>query len=191
MPRKAIFSQEDIINAGFELTRRHGMQSLSARKLADELNASTAPVYSYIGSIDAARRQILDRAEELLFEYVKIGYSDEAALNFQIGIIRFARDESNLFKALFIQQENPQRLIEECRARLAEELEKDLSTQDLAGDEFQHNADNRWIFTFGIALMVQTGSFDASDERSVIDKLQSVSTSYSMQSPGEQLSMGF
>jgi len=191
MPRKAIFNQEDIINAGFEFARRHGMQSLSARKLADELNASTAPVYSYMGSIEAVRHQILDRAEELLFEYVKIGYSDEAALNFQVGIIRFARDETNLFTSLFIQQENPQRLIEECGSRLAEELEKDTSVQDFAREDLQQCAENRWIFTFGIALMVQTGSFDASDERSVIDKLKSFGHARAIQSSGEQLSMGF
>lgn len=191
MPRKAIFNQEDIIEAGFEFARRYGIQSLSARKLADELHASTAPVYSYIGSIEAVRHQILDRAEELLFEYIKIGYSEEAALNFQVGIIRFARDETNLFKALFIQQENPQRLIEECGAKLAEELEKDTSVHDFAGEALKDYAENRWIFTFGIALMVQTGSFDASDERTVIDKLKSFGNSRAIQSPGEQLSMGF
>ena len=44
--RKPVFSREDVVAAGLALVRREGMALMTARRVADELESSTAPVYS-------------------------------------------------------------------------------------------------------------------------------------------------
>ena len=59
--RKTVFTREDVIAAGLKVMARDGLSQLSARRVADELNSSTAPVYSNFASMeelaDAVKRE--------------------------------------------------------------------------------------------------------------------------------------
>ncbi len=194
MPRKAIFNQEDIIQAGFEVTRREGLQGLSARKLANELHASTAPVYSYIGSIDAVRKEVLKEAKTLLFEYLWQEYTDLISLNVQTGLVCFSRDEPQLFSALFLEGGLNITLIEEYKSELLKSFKMDFPDIPLPEPEVSNLIERRWIYTFGLATLTQIKAYDAFDIQNVIEFLQefnNLGTSGALKMPGEQLSMGF
>ena len=62
MPPKTIFLREDVINAAFELVKKSGFRDFTARKIAEELNSSTAPVYSCFNSMDELKEEEIGRA---------------------------------------------------------------------------------------------------------------------------------
>ena len=45
MPRNVVISKENILNAGFDITRKYGITKVSNRELAKYLNCSIRPIY--------------------------------------------------------------------------------------------------------------------------------------------------
>ena len=45
MPRKFLFTKEQIVNAALELIRKKGMDALTARALGEELGSSAKPIF--------------------------------------------------------------------------------------------------------------------------------------------------
>ncbi len=52
MVRKSVFSREEIIQAGFDLVDKQGLEQLTARNVAEEIGSSTAPVYSNFNNME-------------------------------------------------------------------------------------------------------------------------------------------
>lgn len=58
MARPAKFTREEILEAAHALARREGADAVTARRLADELGASTAVFYSHFEGIPALREEL-------------------------------------------------------------------------------------------------------------------------------------
>ena len=52
MPPKAKFTKDEMINAALAITRRSGIETVTAREMAAELGVSTRPIFTYFKSID-------------------------------------------------------------------------------------------------------------------------------------------
>ena len=50
MPKKAIFTKEQIFKKAFEVFKQNGLEAITARNLAKSLNSSPAPIYSFYGA---------------------------------------------------------------------------------------------------------------------------------------------
>ena len=103
MPRSTKYTKEVISVAAYELVRREGASSLTARRLAAELGCSTAPLFTAFPSIDAVRDEVIKRSYSLYSDYLKKAMQEPlpfkaAGLNY----IRFAKDEPKLFALLFM-----------------------------------------------------------------------------------------
>lgn len=103
MPRKPMYTREEILYCAYEMVRRDGIESLSARNLARELDTSVAPIFTAFSSIDELISAVVDRAKALYDQYVSEGLSE--SLPFKgagMKYIAFAKDEPKLFKLLFM-----------------------------------------------------------------------------------------
>ncbi len=98
MPRKVSVHAEQILDAAFELVRRDGLQSLTARAVAREVGCSTQPVYRAWQSMEQLRAAVVERAERLCVQYLTSNPGDEQPfLQVGLGNLRFARDEPELY----------------------------------------------------------------------------------------------
>ena len=104
MPPKAKFSKEEIVQAAFNIVQQKGLPALTARRVARNLKSSTAPVYSYFQSMNQLEREVIAEAVDMLHQYTLRPYTDRVFLNMGTGIAIFARDQSNLFRALFLEK---------------------------------------------------------------------------------------
>ena len=52
MPKKPIFTKEQVYKTAFEVFKIEGIDGISARNLAKSLGASPAPIYSFYSSIE-------------------------------------------------------------------------------------------------------------------------------------------
>ena len=105
MPPKVKITKEDIINAALDLIRSGGEFAINARSIARELNCSTQPVFSNFATMEELQSAVITAAYELYLGFIKLEvesgkYPQYKA--FGMAYIRFAKEERELFKLLFM-----------------------------------------------------------------------------------------
>ncbi len=159
MPPKVKITKSDIINAAVNIVRQQGDQALNARNIAAALDCSTQPVFSNFTTMEELRLSVIDAADALCREYMRrevesCQYPPYKANG--MAYIRFAKEEKELFKLLYM------------RDRSAEEVppETDLNLQMSSIVQSNTGLDSEsallfhlemWSFVHGIATMTATG----------------------------------
>ena len=105
MPPKVRITKEDIIKTAVELVRERGAEAVNARAVAAALNCSTQPVFSNFATMEDLQEAVLQEAYGFYLEYLqKEAESGEYPRykSFGMAYIRFAAEERELFKLLFM-----------------------------------------------------------------------------------------
>lgn len=103
MPPKKQINKQQIIDKAFEIVRSEGYPSLSARKLAKELNCSTQPIYQTFADMQELKIELIKKAQENMWYYIMNTCDTKLPIELAciIAYIRFARDEKKLFQMIF------------------------------------------------------------------------------------------
>jgi len=168
MPPKVTFTRDDVIDAAFNIVREEGLRDLSARKIAEHLNSSTAPVYSYFASMDELKLEVLGRAETMMLEYARRPYTSSVFLNMGTGLTEFARDNSALFHAMFLENNDSLAIINSFYRSLYDEVMKDDLVSKIPPRERKEVMRRMAIFTHGFASMVCVGLVKDVDKKFII-----------------------
>ncbi len=163
MPPKVKFGKESIVNAAFEIVRKHGWNALSARSIAEELKSSTRPIYSQLTSMKKLEEEVVRKAMTLLEEYIGTTRTGDPWLDHGYGYVLFAKKEKRLFKALLDDKHN--HLYKEISSEIFDNAGEELSDYPLfegIPKELQRRLRaTRWIFVHGMAsLIAQSYEFD-------------------------------
>lgn len=157
MPPKVKITKEEIIKIAVELVRANGEQSINARAIATALNCSTQPIFSNFTTMDQLREAVImaayDRYLEFLKNEVESGrYPQYKA--FGMAYIRFAKEEKELFKLLFMcdRQEKEFTPTLDFKASVQMIMNANGVTEEKA--ELMHF--EMWICVHGIAAMLAT-----------------------------------
>lgn len=158
MPPKFKFTREEIVQAALELTRTEGADGLTARSLAARLGCSVKPIFGLFRSMDEVRRQVLEAADALYQRYLR---EDMAADRYPaykasgMAYIRFAREERELFKLLFMRDRQQEELpAEDASVRpLLALIGSSLGVDEDAARRFHLEM---WLYVHGIATMIAT-----------------------------------
>ncbi len=102
--RKPVFSREDVVAAGLAVVDRYGLAQLSARRVAEELGASTAPVYSNFTNMDELADAVKQAAVTELLASTREQRTDDAFVNMGLGVLRFVWERPAVYAALFLEQ---------------------------------------------------------------------------------------
>ncbi len=157
MPPKVKIIKEDIINVGIEIIRKEGEVSVNARSIAAHLNCSTQPIFSNFTTMEELQNEILLCAHKIYLSFL-----EEEAKNgkypqykaFGMAYIRFAKEEKNLFKMLFMCDRRGKEL------PLTEDFEKSVEMIMEANGVSRETATlmhlEIWTFVHGIASMIAT-----------------------------------
>lgn len=100
MARKTQFSADDVVQAALELIRKNGLAGLSAPAVAEQMGASTMPIYSHFKNMQALEDEVVKRVWASIRQYQAERYTGDLWVDQAIGYIRFAREEKNLFKCI-------------------------------------------------------------------------------------------
>jgi AcrR family transcriptional regulator len=101
--RKTVFTKEDVVAAGLAVMNTEGVDNFSARRVAEEMGASTAPVYSNFGNMADLVVEVKKAAVAALLDLTLEQHTDNVFLNMGVGVLEFARRHPNLYSALFHQ----------------------------------------------------------------------------------------
>ncbi len=105
MPPKIKVSREDIIGACIEIVRARGTQGLNARNIATFLGCSTQPIFSNFKSMEELTEATITAAYEIYLGFINKEVESEKYPKYKafgMAYIRFAREEKELFKLLFM-----------------------------------------------------------------------------------------
>ena len=112
MPPKIKITKEDIIKTSIELVRSKGDSSINARTIAKELNCSTQPIFSNFESMEKLKEATINESYKIYLDFLK---SEEDTKkyprykSFGMAYIRFAKEEKELFKLLFMRDRTGER----------------------------------------------------------------------------------
>lgn len=157
MPPKFKFTEDEIIAAALKIVRKSGMKALTARSLASELGCSAKPIFGQFKNMDEVSRRVLDAASRLYNERISASLRSTEYPPYKASgmeYIRFASQERELFKLLFMRDRTGE--------DISEPLPDDLLCAIMTATGFDRETAERfhlemWIFVHGIAVMTATG----------------------------------
>lgn len=158
MPPKARVKQEDIVSAALSIVRTKGADALNARAVAGVLGTSTQPIFSHYKTMETLKGDVIAAANGLYQEYLR---KDMEAGEYPvykasgIAYIRFAREERELFKLLFMRDRSGEVITEDHEEirPILEIIKKNMGLTEQ--DAFQFHLE-MWIYVHGIATMMAT-----------------------------------
>ena len=103
MPPKPKITREMILEAAFEIVRNEGIKNVNARNISKKLSCSTQPVLYYFSAIEEIKDEVYKKVDEYHSDYIMNiqGRFENPMLEIGLLYIKFAAEESNLFKFLF------------------------------------------------------------------------------------------
>lgn len=166
MPPKFKFTKEAITSAALCITRRNGLSGLTARALAAELNCSVKPIFGLFENMEAVQQEVYSAAHDLYWSYLQEDMSSGKYPPYKasgMAYIRFAKEERELFKLLFMRdrsREEPAENREEVKP-LTELIRQNLGLCE--EDAYLFHVE-MWLYVHGIATMIATSYLDWQDE---------------------------
>ena len=164
MPKKAVFSKEQIFQQAFILFENEGLEVITARNVGKALNSSPAPIYAHYTSIAELKNELISVAKDRFLEYVKRPVTNITYLNIGIGICTFAKENKKLFSSIFLRENSFSDLIREFRDAIKVEMDKDRRFDNLSTEFKDDLFFDCWTYAHGLSTLIATGFFTPSDE---------------------------
>ncbi len=148
-------TKEMILDTAFSIARREGLNSISNRRIAKELNSSIRPIYYQFKNTEELKLELWKKIDTYFYDYLLNNKLGNMPLYKQIGInyIRFSRDEKKLFKILFMSDNKllPSDFIldtDYMKIKDIIRISTNLSDKDIKSFHLK-----MWLFTHGIATL--------------------------------------
>lgn len=151
MPRKALLTREAVIAATLKLARKGGLEAVTARALSGALGCSLSPLFTVFDSMDEIRTETRECARRSFAKYVEDSVeADEPFKEYGMRIIRFAAQEPDLFKIVFLSPDLLDPEMEPVLQACIEPIKKAYSLSDSQAMFIFHRV---WIFVCGLAVL--------------------------------------
>lgn len=158
MPPKFKFTREQMIAAALEVTRKNGIAGLTARGLAAELGCSAKPIFGLFQNMEEVQNEVIAAANAVYQSYIQRGMKSSKYPPYKASgmeYIRFAREEKELFKLLFMRDRTGEK-IKENREEVRPILNIIMKNLGLNEDEALRFHLELWLYVHGIATMTAT-----------------------------------
>ena len=105
MPPRLKVTRDDVVSAALDIVRENGENALNARAIASRLNCSTQPIFSNFDSMEELDRAVIEAAYERYWLFLEDEVKSDKYPKYKafgMAYIRFAREERELFRLLFM-----------------------------------------------------------------------------------------
>lgn len=158
MPQKSKVAKADIINAAVNIVRENGADALNARAVASKLSTSTQPIFSHYTSMEALRADVISSANEMYQNFLNQDMNSGEYPTYKasgIAYIRFAKEEKELFKLLFM-RDRSQEHIEKNSDEIKPIIDIIRNNTGLSEQNAYFFHLEMWMYVHGIAVMLAT-----------------------------------
>ncbi len=160
MPPKNKYTKEQVIQAAVQVVREKGLDGLTAKTLAAQLGTSTQPIFTYFDTMDAVKKAVYDAALDLYNQYAARGLAEKIPF-FGLGIqyIRFAREEPQLYRLLFLRREPAQGVDALTAMQQSQEAVRPslMSIYRISAPDADRYFRDLWLVVHSLATLIVTG----------------------------------
>ena len=162
MPPKVKITREAIIDKAVDVVRISGASGINARTIASLLGCSTQPIFSNFATMGELVLAVAEKADSLYREYLQKEiergkYPPYKATG--MAYIRFAKEERELFKLLFMRDRAGEPIPQEFV--IDNQMETIIQqTTGFKKEKMQLFHLEMWAYVHGIATMFATGFLD-------------------------------
>lgn len=175
MPTNVRITKNMILDTAFDIARSGGLEDVSNREIASRLGCSIRPIYYQFKNTDELKGELYAKIEKYFYTYLMDNMRDDIPPYKQVGInyIRFAREESHLFRILFMSETNllPMGFVTKDEDDFRELAKFIKFSTKLSDDDIKTFHVRMWLFAHGIASLVASNTVVFSDTQ--IEKLLS------------------
>ena len=169
LPTTIRITKEMILNAAFDITRNEGIEKLSNREIAKKMNCSIRPIYYQFKNSEELYKALYNKINSYFYDFIMKNIADDIPHYKQIGInyIKFAQEETNLFKVLFMSPSRnlPNTFVETDKTGFAGVVAAIKLSTHLSDKAIKSFHTKMWIFVHGIATLTVSRSFKFTDEQ--------------------------
>ncbi len=174
MPPKVKITKQDIVSTALSLVRRDGAQAINARAVAAALHCSTQPVFSNFRTMEELQQATAKAAYDIYLDFLE---REEKSgkyppyKSFGMAYIRFAKEEKELFKLLFMCDRS--RSDPSPSPDFEWSVQLIMQTNGIKKDEAERMHLEMWSCVHGIGTMLAT-SFLSLDEELISTMLSDI-----------------
>lgn len=169
MPTTIRITKEMILNAAFDITRNEGIEKLSNREIAKKMNCSIRPIYYQFKNSEELYKALYNKINSYFYDFIMKNIADDIPHYKQIGInyIKFAQEETNLFKVLFMSPSRnlPNTFVETDKTGFAGVVAAIKLSTHLSDKAIKSFHTKMWIFVHGIATLTVSKSVKFTEEQ--------------------------
>jgi len=167
MPPRVKFQREEIVSAALAVAGRKGIDAVTAREVAAELNVSTRPIFTWFSTMDELKAVLYTEARERYRACIERGLAEDIPF---LGVwrqyIRFAREEPELYKLLFLTKPGTASGGATEALRLSQDLAREslMRFYNMDAQTADHYFRDIWLVSFSFATLIVTGECPYTDE---------------------------
>ena len=157
MPPKVKITKNDIIESAVELIRKEGAGAINARNIASALGCSTQPVFSNFSTMEELMASVTSAAYERYLVFLKNEVEDGKYPQYKafgMAYVRFAKEEKELFKLLFMCDRENKDLSPTDDFNASVEII--MKANGIARERAELMHLEMWAFVHGIGVMLAT-----------------------------------
>lgn len=159
MPAKRVITKQNILAAALKIVKKRGMEGLDMRSLAKECNCSTQPIYNCFCGMAQLKKEVAAQIAAIYQSYLRAEIALNAYPEYKatgLGYIRFAKEEPQLFKYLFMRDRQGADTVAEDSGFTAE-VYNIMASMGIPRGKAEELHAHMWIWVHGVAVMYATG----------------------------------
>ena len=169
MSKEVKITKDMILEAAFDIVREKGLEEVSNRSIAKRLECSIRPIYYQFNNSDELKKELYTKIEKYFYKYIMDNMIDNIPYYRQVGInyIKFAREEKNFFKILFMSKSDylPEGFVSKSEDDFKEISKLIKMSTKLNDDDIKSFHIKMWMFTHGIATLLATDTVLFTEEQ--------------------------
>ena len=169
MPTSVRITKDMILETAFQIAREKGQDGISNREIAKKMNCSIRPIYYQFKNVEELTKELYRKIENYFYEFLLNSITDEKTAYRQTGInyIKFAKEEKNLFKILFMNESKdiPSDFIFDDSDGFNNLKKIIKDTTNLNENDIESFHTKMWFFTHGIATLVASDTIELDDNQ--------------------------
>ena len=157
MPPKVKITKNDIICTSVDLIRKNGYDALNTRNIAKELNCSTQPIFSNFSSMEELEKEVILHAYNIYLRFIETEIASDKYPKYKafgMAYIRFAKEEKEFFKLLFMRDRNGKDFIP--TADFDQSIQILMHSNCISKEVATKMHLEMWALVHGIAVMLAT-----------------------------------
>lgn len=165
MAPKNKFTKEEMIEAALCVVQKKGIDSLTAKTIADELGTSTRPIFTSFGSMDEVKQAVYEAAVRVYDSYTEVGLKEKIPfLGAGKSYIRFAQEEPELYRLLFLTRAPEYSAIKSMRHLQTLVRPSLMNIYHITAEEADLYFRDLWLVAHSLSTLIVTSDCPYSDQ---------------------------